>query len=553
MEYQVRPEHAGSGLFSAKLVKALLRIVLMTVSVLSFGQSPEIRKAYRMIDIEQPSKGFAALEQLAGSSSGNQYYLGLAYLRTGNKEKALAAFEKGIGMNEKDALNYAGKGHVKMVEKNSSEAKLNFDKALSMSKSKDANVLKAVAEGYLTDTKLLLDAINLLNKAKSLNAADPEVHMLLGDAFLIQNNGGESVSSYERAAKADPKNGKAHFKVAKVYQRSKNLDMVMEYLNKAVAADPEFGPAYKELGEVYYLKKEPSKAVEAYEKYLAITENPGQAKYQYAFFLLMDKKFEKSNEIFREVINSPNASPTALKYYGMSLIEQKKFDEAQKVFETYFQKAKPEDISASDYANYGKSLMEMKQDSLANENFARSLELDSAQQDILQVHGSTLMKRKKFAEAIPVFKQLISLRKQPLSQDLWSIGQAYYFNDQYMEADTAFTKLSERQPTVTHGYLWAAKARAQVDSLGESGIAIPMYEKFIELALQNPEKNKKDLIDAYDYMGQYALHKKDNVMEAKSYFEKILVLDPSNARAQEFMSILKEGAPQKGKTPKKGG
>lgn len=540
MKYLVSPVNTASGLFRKNLSRAVMAFGLITLSVLSFGQNPELRKALRLIDIGQTSKGISALQGMAASGSSNQYYLGLGYLRTGDKAKALAAFEKGISMNEKDGLNYAGKGHVKLLDKNHTEAKTNFDKALQVSKSKDANVLKAVAEGYLSDSKHVLDAINLLNKAKTINGTDPETHMLLGDAYLMQNNGGEAVSSYERAASSDKSFAKPFYKIARVYQRSRNTEMVMENLNKAVAVDPEFAPAYKELGETFYVSKQADKAVEAYEKYLAITENPGQAKYQYAFFLFMAKKYDKANEIFREVINSPDASPTALKYYAYSLIEQGKSDEAQKIFEQYFQKAKPEDIQASDYAYYGKLLLNLKQDSLASENFALSLELDSAQQEVLQLHGSTLVRRRKFDQAIPVFKQLMAFRKQPLAQDLWSLGQAYYFNDQYLEADSAFTKLSEKQPTVVHGYLWAAKARAQSDSTGEAGVAVPMYEKFIEIAVQNPEKNKKDLIEAYDYLGQYALHKKNNVLEAKGFFEKILNLDPTNARAKEFMKGLNE-------------
>jgi tetratricopeptide (TPR) repeat protein len=559
MKYQVSPEQRfNSGLSGKGVLKGVLAIAFMTISVLTFGQSPEIRKAFRLIDIEQPSKGISALEQQAGSNAANQYYLGLAYLRTGNKEKALAAFEKGISLDEKNGLNYAGKGYVKILDKNSAEAKTNFDKALAVSKSKDAGVLKAVAEGYLQDSKLLLDAINLLNKAKTINASDPDVNLLLGDAYLMQNNGGESVNSYERAATADPKNGKPNYKIAKVYQRSKNHDMVMENLNKAISVDPEYAPAYKELGQVYYVKKQADQAVEAYEKYLAITETPGEARSQYAFFLFMAKKFDKANAIFKEVINSPNPSPTALKYYAYSLIEQDKnqdqdaknpealarSEQARGILEKYFQVAKPEDLQASDYSYYGKLLLQLSQDSLANENFARSLDLDSAQTEILHMHGTTLVKRKKYAEAIPVFKQLISMRKQPLAQDLWSIGQAYYFNDQFMEADTAFTKLAEKQPTVIHGHLWAARSKAQIDSLGEQGLAAPVYEKVIEIALQNPEKNKKELIESYDYLGQVALHQKNDVLKAKGYFEKILGLDPTNARAKEFMKQLNAPAQQ---------
>jgi tetratricopeptide (TPR) repeat protein len=560
MNYLASPEkNANSGLSGKSLLKAMFAVAFLMISVLGFGQSPEIRKAFRLIDIEQPQKGIAALEQAAASSAANHYYLGLGYLRTGNKEKALATFEKGISLDEKNGLNYAGKGHVKLLDKNSSEAKTNFDKALSLSKSKDANVLKAVAEGYLSDSKYVLDAINLLNKAKGLNNTDPEVHMLLGDAYLMQNNGGESVSSYERAARADAKYGKPNYKIAKVYQRSKNHDMVMENLNKAITVDPEFAPAYKELGQTYYLKKEANKAVESYEKYLSITENPGDAKYQLAFFYFMAKNYDKANSIFKEVINSPNASPVAKKFYALSLIEQDKdqdtkspeaqarAEEASKLLESYFQSVKPEDLNASDYAYYGKLLNRLGQDSLANLNFAQSLELDSAQTDVLQLYGNSLVKLKKYGEAVPVYKQLMTLRKQPLAQDLWSIGQAYYFNGNYMEADTAFSKLAEKQPTVTHGWFWSGRARATIDSTMSQGLAKPQYDKFLEIALQNPEKYKKDIIEAYEYMGAYYIHKEKNVNMAKGYYEKILALDPTNEQARQFIKTLNSPAgPQKG-------
>jgi len=549
MKYSRGPESTQSGL-SGRFMKVALAFAFVAISFVSFGQSPEVRQAFRLIDIEQPSKGIAALEKIANNST-NQYYLGLAYMRTGNKDKALAAFEKGILANDKDALNYAGKGHVRLHEKNVTEAKVNFDKALAMSKQKDAAVLKAVAEGYLSDSKFVIDAINLLNKAKGINGGDPEIHILLGDAYLMQNNGGESVSSYERAATADAKNAKANFKVAKVYERSKNTDMVKEYLNKAVTVDPEFAPAWKELAEVYYIEKQSDKAVEASDKYMAITEKKDEAKYFRAFVLFMARRFDEANAIFQTVINDPNAPGVAYKYAAYSQAEQYKDDTTKQaalntkgVFEKYFNKTKQEEITAMDYAYYGRTLVKLKQDSLANDAFAKGLEIDSTQAEILQLQGDTYLKRKKFADAVTTYKKLMAIRKQPLSQDLWSIGRAYYFNEQYMEADTAFTKLAEKQSTVTHGWLWSAKARAQIDSTGKQGIAIPMYQKFIEIAVKSPEKNKKDLIEAYDYMGQFAIHHKDNVMEAKGWYEKILQLDPTNARAKEFMNVLKEATQQ---------
>jgi tetratricopeptide (TPR) repeat protein len=352
------------------------------------------------------------------------------------------------------------------------------------------------------------------------------------------------VSSYERAAKADPKFAKPHYKIGLIYERAKSFDLAIESLKKAIEIDPEYAPAYKDLGEIYYTQSDAPKAVTAYEKYLTITENPGQAKFQLAFFYFMAKDFEKANAIFKEVTNNPNASPVALKYYAYSLVEQNKMEEARPIFEKYFQKAKPEDITASDYAYYGKLLLKLDADSLATEAFTKSLALDSTQTPILQLQADTYFKLKKLPETIKAFKALMAARKTPMSADLFYIGRAYYMNEQYMEADTAFTKLAERQPNIPTGYLWAGRSRQFIDSTGTQGLAKPMYEQVIEKASTAPDKYKKDLIEAYDYLGTYTLQISKDVPKAKSYFEKILAIDPNYERAREFMKQLNAPAPK---------
>jgi tetratricopeptide (TPR) repeat protein len=529
-----------------------LVFAMLFIAATSNAQNPEVRKAFRLIDIEQPSKGLAALEQLASGTpnSYNLYYLGLAQLRAGQKDKALANFEKGIAANEKDGLNYAGKAHVRLLEKNPTDAKANIDKALQVSKSKDVNVLKAVAEAYLTDTKYLLDAINLLNKAAGINGSDPEVQMLLGDAALVQNaqNAGPAVTAYEKAGRADTKYAKPHYKVGKLYQRAKNLEVAVSSYEKAIQIDPEYAPAYKELGQIAYLNKESQKAVDAYEKYIKLTENPGDAKFQLAFFYFMNKQYDKANAIFQEVTTNPNVPAVAYKFYALSLIQQAKGAEAVSMYEKYFQKAKKEDITADDYAEYAKVQLESKRpggDSLANVYFAEAIKMDTAvTAEVLQLHADTYMKRKKFPEAIDAYKQLIASRKQPLSQDLYSIGRAYYMNENFLEADSAFTQLAEKQPNMTVGPLWAGRARQHIDSTGTHGLAKPMYEQVIEKASTNPDKYKKDLIEAYDYLGTYTLQIEKNVVKSKEFFQKILAIDPNYERAKEFMKELAKPAPK---------
>jgi tetratricopeptide (TPR) repeat protein len=437
------------------------------------------------------------------------------------------------------------------MQKKTAEGKALLVEAADMNRKKTAGQWEAIGRAYLSDSKFLLDAIGALDKAKAIDNGDPEVHMLLGDAYLQQNQGGQSVSSYERAASADQTWATPLFKIAKVYQRSRNNDIVMDYLLRAVKVDPNFAPAYKELGETYYLQKKYDKAVEVYEKYLSLSETPGDAKYQLGFFYTANKEYEKASKIFQEVLNNKNASPTALKFWAFTLIEQGKYGEAQKVLEQYFQKAKPEDIKAADYASYGKLLLEhLKMDSLALMAFKKGIALDTAKQeiDLRELYAKTLYQNKKYPEAAEAYTDVIEIKQgleqRPSAYDLFYQGHSYYLDEQHLKADSAFTQLSEIQPNSSLGYLYAAKARAQYDSAGESGAAVPMYEKFVQLAEEDPEKNKKELIDAYDYLGQYAIHKSTNQAEglakATQYFQKILKLDPKNARALEFMEAVRE-------------
>ena len=550
MNYQGSPDQRMSnGLFKGTIATLFVALLFMASATTAFAQTPEIRNAFRFYEIEQPSKMVPALEKALAEDAENLYYLGLGYIIQGDLDKALSTFEKGISADNKNPVPVAGKAHVLILQKKSAEGQALLKTAADMNRKKTAAQWEAVARAYLADTKFLLDAITALDKAKALDNGDREVHLLLGDAYLQQNQGGQSVSSYERAASADPKWATPLYKVAKVYQRSRNNEIVLDYLTRAVTVDPEYAPAWKELGETYYLQKQSAKAVEAYEKYLSISEKPGEAKYQYAFFLFMNKQYDKANTIFKEVLNDRDASPTALKFYAFSLIEQGKKEEARGILEQFFQKAKPTDLKPSDYGSYGKLLLELKQDSLANEAFAKGIEIDTANQEmeIRELHAETYRKRQKFTEAAAAYSDLVAAKEaaeiRPSPYDLFWMGWSYYYDSQFAKADSAFTKLTEQQPESSLGYLWAAKARVQIDTTGEAGTPVAMYEQYLDKVLENPssiEKEKKNIIEAYDYLGTYALQKKNDVAEATKHFQKVLELDPANDRAKTFMQTLRE-------------
>jgi Tfp pilus assembly protein PilF len=210
---------------------------------------------------------------------------------------------------------------------------------------------------------------------------------------------------------------------------------------------------------------------------------------------------------------------------------------------------KQEDIQASDHAYYGKLLLKLNEDSLASESFVRSLELDSTQQDILKIHGGNLLQNKRFAEAADVYEQLIALKEVPLLQDLWYLGQAYYFDGQYLKADSALNKIMARQSIekLPHQVLlFSARSKANIDSTMTAGLAKPAYEALLKRISKNISKYETEVIEAYTYLGAYYVHEEENIAKAKDCFEKILELDSSNPTAKEFMKTISIEAAEKG-------
>jgi tetratricopeptide (TPR) repeat protein len=541
-------------------IRSILFIVLcLTLLNIKFAaaQNTEILEAKHLLEVDQTQKAIDVLNkavQTYPAVASVHYYLGMAQLNSGKRDLALKTFDKGISVDDKEPLNYVGKGRLSMLENNAQKAKLDFDKALALSKSKNVAVLQGISDAYLIDPKKANEVITLLTKAKAIDDHDPETLILMGDAYLQLNNGGQAVTHYERAAALNTKLAKPHYKIGLVYLRSRNYPAAQEAFSKAIQIDPGYTLAYKESGENYYSQKEAAKAVTAYEKYLTLTENPEPAKLRMAFFYFMAKDYPKANTMFENLVKKPDASITSKRFYAQSLYKSGSLEKSRAMFDEYFAKAKPEDIDASDYREYGNLLVDLKVDSLAVTAFQKSLDLEPKQSEMLQQQAKLYFESlKKYPESIKAYEKLRALKGNWSSNDLYTVGRAYWINSekfkaagdtatqrqQLLKADTAFQKLIEVQPNTTVPYKWAAQVKASLDPESEKGLAKPYYEKLIEKALPTPDKNKADLILAYSYLGYYHFLKNELAV-SKSNWEKLLAIDPGNVAATTALQELKK-------------
>jgi tetratricopeptide (TPR) repeat protein len=513
--------------------------VVLSIRFVS-GQTLEIKDAKRLIEVDQTGKAINVLNNATKTYPTNSivwYHLAMAQIKNGQRDLAANSLDKGISLDIKEPMNYVGRGYLSMLENNAQKAQLDFDQALTMSKSKNVSVLRGIAEAYLVDSKFAAKALELATKAKSIDDHDPQTLVVLGDAYLAQNNGGLAVTNYERAAALDNKLAFPYYKIGLVYLRSRNFTSAQEAFSKAIEIDPGYTLAYKELGELYYQMKNGEKAVKSYETYLSLTDKPEIGKLRYAFFLFMAKDFAKANELFRGLVKNEDVSPITLRFYAFSLYEAGDYTESRNVFEQYFSKSPQAEIEASDYATYAKLLLKQNEDSLAIIQLRKSLAMDSKQTEVMQSLAETLFKTKKYPESIIAYNDLMAIRSRATSQDYYTLGRAYYFNSQFSEADSIFQKLIELQPNMTVGYLWEARTKSNLDPESVNGLAKPYYEKLIEKASATPEKNKNDLVEAYSYLGYYHLLKEEHIV-SKSYWKKVLELSPTDAKAKEALKAI---------------
>jgi Tfp pilus assembly protein PilF len=134
-------------------MKVKMKSLLVAVSLLFAGaaNAQTVQQGLSQLDGDQPSKAKATFESLvaAAPTAENQFYLGYYNLRVGHLDAAKAAFEKGLTIDAKNPLNAVGLAAIKVANHKVADAKVDFDKIIADTKSKNADVLFRIAEAYV--------------------------------------------------------------------------------------------------------------------------------------------------------------------------------------------------------------------------------------------------------------------------------------------------------------------------------------------------------------------------------------------------------------------
>jgi tetratricopeptide (TPR) repeat protein len=519
--------------------------LLFSISILPvIAPAQTLQQALKLTDNEQFDEATRVYKELIqGQYKNGEYYfwLGENYFKQNAIDSANHYFEKGIDVQPENGLNYVGLGKMQWYEGKFNGAKVNFDKALAMTKNRDVTVLTRIADCYIQADKKELDlALTLLAQAEKIDPKNAEVKLLMGDAMQEKGEGSKAIEYYKQAQQMNQKSVKAILRQGQLYGKAKNYSLAFEYYQNAAEIDSSFAPAYREQAELYYMARQYERAKAKYRRFLELSSNNKEARSRYAKFLFLSKDYPEAINQIGMIFKEDTSDNVLNRIMAFSYSEIGEAALSLSYSNRFFMRAPSEKtkILSDDYMYQGRILTKNGKDSLGLASLIKAVAMDTSKVELYGDIATTYFKMKKNGEAIKYFNLKLATKKGITVNDYYNLGKCYFFEKNYTEADTCFGSVVAMQPKVGNGYLWKAKVNANLDPETSKGLAKPWYEKYIEKGLENVEKNSKDLIEAYSYLGYFYFAKKDNV-NSKLYWTKVKELDPANEKANKALQAIK--------------
>jgi tetratricopeptide (TPR) repeat protein len=289
-----------------KMRFSLLVAGVVSVCNVAFAQSVDQGKKF--LYYERYKSANDVFDKILASNPNNidaVYWKGQTLLAMKDSVAAGDLYSKALQTNGNAPLLLAGMGGVELRQHKTADAKQRFETALSLTKSKDVNVINAVANANIDahdgDAAYAVEKLNLATQLKNFN--NPETYLLLGDAYRKLIDGGNAVQAYQKALTLDPKLAEAKYKIGKIYETQNNREFFLQAFEDAIQLDPNYAPAYHEL-YYYYATHDVNKAVTYLDKYIAVSDPGPELEYAKADLLYVSSKFAEAKEKALSLISS---------------------------------------------------------------------------------------------------------------------------------------------------------------------------------------------------------------------------------------------------------
>lgn len=539
------------------LKKALLLVAIVYAQVAAAQSHADGLTAMQMENWDKAISVYTALTKANPSDQTAWLTLGNAYLAKGDKEKAKSAFDAGYQAKSDSPLAWVANGRKNLLDNNIVGADEQFKKAAKNGK-KDANVLRQIGESFLYTPPGIkpnfVRAEEFLKMAYEANSKDFTALMTLGYAYKEMPNGGLAAQQYELAESLDPKNPLPKLMLAKVYKAAKLNDKYVDYLDRTIATSPRYTPALRAKAEYYYQTRKWEKAAEASKALIAGGDDVTvDDEMQLANTLFITKDYPGSITLVEKIIQKDGSKNYLRRLLGYSYYETGDYSKGLGIMTDYFTKVTPDKVLPSDYQYLGRLQVKTKGDTLAAiDNMKKAIAMDSSYWTLYKEVAELYYSKKDNCSSAMAHQMYQDSVIKPDPVDLYKLGLAQFYCKEdslrFEKAEKTFIRVTELVPAAGLGWLWSAKAatrldvdvQANPDLIAQFGRAKNYYEKYVPIAVADKEKNKRDLIGAYQYLSYYYFLQ-GNAEATRTNATSLLELDPTDKSGLEMLDAAKSG------------
>ncbi len=522
-------------------------ILLSSLLAVNFSNAQTIEDGKKFMYYEKLISAKNVFQQLLTANPANDeaaYWLGQALIGPDEDKDiagAKAVYVKALQTTPNSALLNAGLGHVELLEGKTADARNHFETALSIGGNKNVDVLDAIGfangdfDSKQGDAAYAVEKLKMATETKRFK--DAKVMTDLGDAYRKLGDGGNAQVSYEEALKMNPSYARAKFRIGRIYQSQGRAQeaIYLQYYNEAIALDPAYPRVYWYLHQYYY-DTDVMKSALYLDKYLGAKGSDEinacylNAQMKFAQGLFAQSLVAGDNCIAASATPYPNL-------YGLKAYASVKLGDstgAKNAFEKYFQTQKPAKIGPRDYATYASVLWQFPgNDALATEMINNAVKLDTLEANkaaYLKLLAQRYADQKLTLEAAKTYGRVISVKPNYTNVDLFNAGYNFYAVNQYDSSNRYFGLYTQKYPDDIMGYYMIANANAAIDSNSVMGLAIPYYQKTIEIGEKDTTAPnvKNRLMVAYKYFLGYYFNVKKDKDSALIYVDKGLALNPTD-------------------------
>lgn len=522
-----------------------IRKTIITAALLFpfITNAQSLEEGIKMYNYERYQSAKRILAPLATNDPLANYYQGLAELELGNVEAAKSIFSKYPDNN----ANISGLIRVAFMTGNEAGAMTMANNLAGKAKKREWEPYKYAADAVTFGVANrkggdVQKAIEWYQKAIEVNNKSADMHIALGDAYLLlSSGGGAAVSNFQKAEELDPKNSLAFSREGKIWYEAKNYKDALASYEKAKEADPSNPLPYCDLADAYSYVGNYELSKKNLEKCLELSDKTTEDEVKYAGILFLTRDYNTAAQKAQELINKGNKDPRMYGVLGFSQLELKDSANALKNSRIYFTQLDPKFIHPHDYRKYAKIFLMNGISDSANfyMNKAVSMDTSANKADAYRENAEELRKLKEWELSAQWYKKLIEeYPADSKATDYFYYGVNYYYSHVYDEAAKAFENMETKFPDQPSATYWRGRVGAAIDSDAKTCLAAPFYEKWLGIQMANYTKSNSDLMYAYQYLA-ICHYNKNEFKKAEEYLALIKQIDPANAFIKTLEDAIK--------------